>query len=129
MCCHAPSGQKVIFQRNQGTGREVSALRAGIQFANTSAAPRPAFSEPSWGFIYNSMPFGMNFEQTGPNSGVIRGYFFNPDAERGYPNDPEHLGEFPITVIVSDVMLLPLCVYVATLSPLMSLPEAEVQEN
>jgi hypothetical protein len=59
-----PTGQKVIFQRNQGTGREVSALRAGIQFANTSAAPRPAFSEPSWGFIYNSMPFGMNFEQT-----------------------------------------------------------------
>jgi hypothetical protein len=22
------------------------------------------FSEPSWGFIYNSVPFGMNFEQT-----------------------------------------------------------------
>jgi len=59
-----PSGQKVIFQRNQSTGREVNALRAGIQFANTSAASKPAFSEPSWGFIYNSVPFGMNFEQT-----------------------------------------------------------------
>jgi hypothetical protein len=59
-----PAGQKVIFQRSQTTGREVNALRAGIQFANTSATSHPAFSEPSWGFIYNSVPFGMNFEQT-----------------------------------------------------------------
>lgn len=58
-----PAGQKVIFQRNQSTGRELSALRAGIQFANTSAATKPAFSEPSWGFVYNSVPFGMRFEQ------------------------------------------------------------------
>lgn len=57
-----PPGQKVTFERNQGTGREVSALRAGIQFANRAAAT-PAFSEPSWGFIYNSVPFGMRFEQ------------------------------------------------------------------
>jgi len=59
-----PVGQKVIFQRNQSIGREVNALRAGVQFANTKAAPRPTFSEPDWGFIYNSVPFGMNFEQT-----------------------------------------------------------------
>ncbi len=59
-----PAGQKVIFQRSQSTAREVNALRAGVQFANTNAASRPAFSEPKWGFIYNSMPFGMNFQQT-----------------------------------------------------------------
>jgi len=57
-----PAGQKVIFQRSQSTGREVSALRAGIQFANANA-PKPAVSEPSWGFAYNSVPFGMRFEQ------------------------------------------------------------------
>jgi hypothetical protein len=57
-----PAGQKVTFQRSQGTGREVSALRAGIQFANANAA-KPSFSEPSWGFAYNSVPFGMRFEQ------------------------------------------------------------------
>jgi hypothetical protein len=59
-----PAGQKVIFQRNQTTGRAVSALRAGVQFANANAAPKPAVSDPSWGFIYNSVPFGMNFRQT-----------------------------------------------------------------
>jgi hypothetical protein len=57
-----PAGQKVIFQRSQSTGREVTALRAGIQFANANA-PKPVVSEPSWGFIYNSVPFGMRFEQ------------------------------------------------------------------
>ena len=57
-----PIGQKVIFQRSQSTGREVSALRAGVQFANANA-PKPVFSEPSWGFVYNSVPFGMRFEQ------------------------------------------------------------------
>lgn len=57
-----PAGQKVIFQRSQTTGRAVSALRAGVQFAN-SAAAKPVFSEPSWGFAYNSVPFGMRFEQ------------------------------------------------------------------
>ena len=57
-----PEGEKVIFQRDQNTGRAVSALRAGIQFANASA-PKPVFSEPSWGFVYNSVPFGMRFEQ------------------------------------------------------------------
>ena len=59
-----PAGQKVIFQRNPETGRAVNALRAGIQFANATAAPKPILSEPTWGFIYNSVPFGMNFEQT-----------------------------------------------------------------
>jgi hypothetical protein len=37
-----PAGQKVIFQRDQKTGREVNALRAGVQFANRNAQPRPA---------------------------------------------------------------------------------------
>jgi hypothetical protein len=57
-----PAGQKVIFQRSQSTGREVSALRAGVQFANANA-PKPVFSEPTWGFAYNSVPFGMRFQQ------------------------------------------------------------------
>jgi hypothetical protein len=59
-----PVGQKVLFQRDQKTGREVNALRAGVQFANKNAQPRPTVSHPSWSFIYNSVPFGMNFEQT-----------------------------------------------------------------
>lgn len=58
-----PPGQKVIFEPSPGTGREISALRAGIQFANKAAATKPAFSEPRWGFMYNSVPFGMRFEQ------------------------------------------------------------------
>jgi hypothetical protein len=59
-----PAGQKVIFQRDQKTGRAVNALRAGVQFANKDAQPKAAVSDPSWGFIYNSVPFGMNFRQT-----------------------------------------------------------------
>lgn len=59
-----PAGQKVVFQPDPKTGREVNALRAGVQFANKNAQPRPAVSDPSWGFIYNSVPFGMNFQQT-----------------------------------------------------------------
>lgn len=58
-----PVGQKVIFQRSQETNRAVNALTAGIQFANATATPKPVFSVPSWGFIYNSVPFGMTFEQ------------------------------------------------------------------
>ena len=58
-----PAGQRVIFQRSQGTGREVTALRAGIQFANSGASPKPVVADPSWGFIYNSVPFGMRIEQ------------------------------------------------------------------
>lgn len=58
-----PAGQKVIFQRNQGTKRSVNALGAGVQFANAHAKPQPVVSSPTWGFIYNSMPFGINFEQ------------------------------------------------------------------
>jgi hypothetical protein len=34
-----------------------------VQFANKNAEPRPAVSNPSWGFIFNSVPFGFNFEQ------------------------------------------------------------------
>jgi hypothetical protein len=59
-----PDGQKVVFQPDPKTGRELNALRAGVQFANRDAQPRPAVSDPSWGFIYNSVPFGMNFRQT-----------------------------------------------------------------
>jgi hypothetical protein len=59
-----PAGQKVTFQPDAKTGREVNALRAGVQFANKEAQPKAAVSEPSWGFIYNSVPFGMNFQQT-----------------------------------------------------------------
>ena len=68
-----PVGQKVIFQPNQDTDRAVNALRAGIQFANSNAIPKPVFSEPSWGFIYNSVPLGMNFEQT-------LGFLYTPGA-------------------------------------------------
>ena len=57
-----PAGQKVIFQPSQSTGRAENALRAGIQFANSKAS-KPIVSEPSWGFIYNYVPFGMSFEQ------------------------------------------------------------------
>jgi hypothetical protein len=59
-----PAGQKVVFQRNQGTGRAANALRAGVQFANANAVPQAAVADPSWGFIFNSVPFGMNFQQT-----------------------------------------------------------------
>jgi hypothetical protein len=59
-----PAGQKVVFQPDKGTGRAVNALTAGVQFANAAASSKPTFSVPSWGFIYNSVPFGMNFEQT-----------------------------------------------------------------
>lgn len=57
-----PAGQRVAFQPDQDTGREISALRAGIQFANKNGQ-EPLFSVPSWGFIYNSWPFGIRFEQ------------------------------------------------------------------
>ena len=53
---------RVVFQPDQSTGREVNALQAGIQFANKNG-PEPRFSRLSWGFIYNSWPFGVRFEQ------------------------------------------------------------------
>lgn len=59
-----PPGQKVVFQRNQGIKRTANALRAGVQFANANARPQPVASDPSWGFMYNSMPFGIGFQQT-----------------------------------------------------------------
>lgn len=58
-----PGGQKVTFQPDRATGRVTNALRAGVQFANQSAQPKPIVSEPSWGFAYNSVPFGMSFRQ------------------------------------------------------------------
>lgn len=58
-----PAGQKVVFQRSQNTSRAVNALKAGIQFGNANAKPKPVVSDPAWGFIYNSVPFGINFQQ------------------------------------------------------------------
>jgi hypothetical protein len=58
-----PGGQKVTFRPDPGTGRAINALRAGVQFANQRAQPQPIVSEPSWGFTYNSVPFGMSFPQ------------------------------------------------------------------
>ncbi len=58
-----PAGQKVVFQRDQSTKRTVNTLKAGIQFANANAKPQPVASDPSWGFIFNSVPFGINFRQ------------------------------------------------------------------
>ena len=48
--------QEVCFKPDQGTPRSLNALRPGVQFSNGDA-----FSEPSWGFLYNSMPFAMSF--------------------------------------------------------------------
>ena len=74
-----PAGQKVVFQPDPKTGRAVNALRAGVQFANGNAQPRPAVSDPSWGFIYNSVPFGMNFQQT-------LGFLYNAELDEAGRN-------------------------------------------
>ena len=58
-----PAGQKVIF-KDQNIGREVNALRAGVQFANKSDSRTPLFPNRLGDSSYNSVPFGMNFEQT-----------------------------------------------------------------
>ena len=34
-----------------------------MQFVNQSAQPQAIVSEPSWGFAYNSVPFGLTFGQ------------------------------------------------------------------
>jgi hypothetical protein len=34
-----------------------------VQFVNQSAQPQAIVSEPSWGFAYNSVPFGLTFGQ------------------------------------------------------------------
>lgn len=57
-----PAGQQVIFKPDQTVNRGVNALRAGIQFGKNDPA-KPVFNDPSWGFIYNSVPFGITFEQ------------------------------------------------------------------
>lgn len=57
-----PAGQQVIFKPDNSVNRGVSALRAGIQFGKNDPA-KPTFNDPSWGFIYNSVPFGITFEQ------------------------------------------------------------------
>ena len=58
-----PPGQQVIFKPDQSINRGVNALRAGIQFGKNDPAGKPAFNDPSWGFIYNSVPFGITFDQ------------------------------------------------------------------
>jgi hypothetical protein len=44
--------------------RAKNALRSGVQYSNGKTA-----SNPTWNFIYNSVPFGMTFEQT-------KGFFY-----------------------------------------------------
>lgn len=58
-----PAGQQVIFKPDQSVNRGVNALRAGIQFGKNDPGGKPVFNDPSWGFIYNSVPFGVTFEQ------------------------------------------------------------------
>ena len=58
-----PGGQKVTFRPDRSTSRAVNALRAGVQFVNQRAQPQAIVSEPSWGFAYNSVPFGLTFSQ------------------------------------------------------------------
>jgi hypothetical protein len=58
-----PGGQTITFRPDPGTPRATSALRAGVQFANQGGQPRAIVAEPSWGFAYNSVPFGMSFQQ------------------------------------------------------------------
>ena len=58
-----PGGQKVTFRPDRDTSRAVNALRAGVQFANQGAQPKPVVSESTWGSLYNSVPFGMSFGQ------------------------------------------------------------------
>jgi hypothetical protein len=58
-----PAGQQVIFKPDQTVNRGVNALRAGIQFGKNDPGGKPVFNDPSWGFIYNSVPFGITFDQ------------------------------------------------------------------
>ncbi|MGE3477700.1 MAG: hypothetical protein AB7H70_18005 [Rhodospirillaceae bacterium] len=58
-----PAGQQVIFKPDNTVNRGVNALRAGIQFGKNDGQEKPAFNDPSWGFIYNSVPFGITFDQ------------------------------------------------------------------
>lgn len=47
----------VTFVPIQSTGRAENALRPGVQLARGDGS----ISGPSWGFLYNSMPFAMSF--------------------------------------------------------------------
>ncbi|MGE4064159.1 MAG: hypothetical protein AB7E79_12400 [Rhodospirillaceae bacterium] len=58
-----PAGQQVLFKPDQTVNRGVNALRAGIQFGKNDPGAKPVFNDPSWGFIYNSVPFGITFDQ------------------------------------------------------------------
>lgn len=55
-----PPGQQVTFVPDQSVGREINALRAGIDFANKNGDGN---RRTTWGFIYNSWPFGIRFDQ------------------------------------------------------------------
>ena len=58
-----PAGQQVVFKPDNTVNRGVNALRAGIQFGKNDGQEKPSFNDPSWGFIYNSVPFGITFDQ------------------------------------------------------------------
>jgi len=54
----ASVGQPVIFKPDN-VSRDVNALRPGVQLAMANGT----FMDPLWGFLYNSMPFAMPFEE------------------------------------------------------------------
>ena len=59
-------GGQVTFVPDQSISRGENALRAGVQFGrNTDGVidGNALFDNVSWGFIYNSWPFGLRFEQ------------------------------------------------------------------
>ena len=58
-----PAGQQVTFKPDQSVNRGVNALRAGIQFGRNDPGGKPTFNDPSWGFIYNSVPFGITLDR------------------------------------------------------------------
>jgi hypothetical protein len=55
-------GGQVTFVPDQSVPRGVNALRAGVQFGR-NVGPDPGVDTPTWGFIYNSWPLGLRFEQ------------------------------------------------------------------
>jgi len=94
--------QEVCFKPDQGTPCSLNALRPGVQFSNGES-----FSEPSWGFLYNSMPFAMSFSDMllflhkkdgmGP-TGAAREFAIVYKAMHkvaGIPVAPGDLGPFP----------------------------------
>ena len=59
-------GGQVTFVPDQSISRGENALRAGVQFGRNPDGVidgNALFDNVSWGFIYNSWPFGLRFEQ------------------------------------------------------------------